>query len=111
MASKKTKKKTQVRGEDAIAYFDRTSGPLTLGRMLRAIRLGEEESIETFARKLGVSKSHLSDVERGKRAVSAERAAKWAKLLGYHEGQLVALAIQAELDAAGIKLRVKLEAA
>jgi hypothetical protein len=44
-----TKKKTKPRGEDALAYFDRTQGPLTLGRFVRAIRLGEEETLEVVA--------------------------------------------------------------
>lgn len=105
------KKKTKPRGEDAIAYFDRTVGPLTLGRFVRAIRLGEEETLEVFAKRLGVSKAHLSDVEHDRRVVSAERAAAWARTLGYHVGQFVQLALQAELDAAGIKLKVDVSAA
>jgi hypothetical protein len=43
--------------------------------------------------------------------VSVERAAAWAKLLGYDPGQFVELALQAELDAAGIKLKVSVKAA
>lgn len=96
-------------GELASSYFARTSEPLTLGRALRAIRLGEEESLETFAERLGVSKAHLSDVEHGRRAVSAERAAKWATALGYHAGQFVELALQEEVNSAGLKYIVRVE--
>lgn len=110
-ANKKTKPKAKPRSEDAVGYFDRTLGPLTLGRFVRAIRIGEEETLEVFAKRLGVSKAHLSDVEHDRRAVSAERAAAWARTLGYHEGQFVQLALQAELDAAGIKLKVDVSAA
>lgn len=101
-----TKKKT-AGAEEASAYFARTRGPLTLGGFLRAIREGEEKSLAEFATLLEVSKAHLSDVERGTRAVSVERAAAWAKRLGYHEAQMVELALQAQLDAIGLKLRVK----
>jgi hypothetical protein len=43
--------------------------------------------------------------------VSPERAAKWARLLGYPESVLVQLALQAELDAAGLRYTVVIEAA
>jgi transcriptional regulator with XRE-family HTH domain len=112
MATRKKAKQTgKARGEDAIAYFERTTGKLTLARYLRAIRVGEEQTLEEFANILGVSKAHLSDVENGRRVVSVERAAAWAKLLGYDPGQFVELALQAELDAAGIKLKVSVKAA
>ena len=60
---------------------------------------------------LGVSKSHLCDVEKGRKTVSPERAARWAHILGYPESVLVRLAMQGELDAAGLKYRVAIEAA
>ena len=43
--------------------------------------------------------------------MSPERAAKWARVLGYPESVLVKLAIQGELDAAGLKYKVEIEAA
>ena len=51
------------------------------------------------------------DSEKGRRAVSADRAARWARTLGYPDVLFVKLAIQAELDAAGIKLKIEVEAA
>lgn len=86
-------------------------GPLTLARAIESIRKGNELSQIECAKKLGVSKSHLCDVEKGRKTVSPERAAKWAKVLGYPESVLVKLAIQAELDAAGLKYKVEIEAA
>jgi transcriptional regulator with XRE-family HTH domain len=84
---------------------------LTFGAMLRALRQCEEESLATFAARLGVTKQHLSDVERGRRAVSVERAAAWARILGYHAGQFVTLALQAQVEAAGLRFRVSVEPA
>ena len=43
--------------------------------------------------------------------MSPEREAKRARVLGYPEAVLVRLAIQAELDAAGLKYKVEIEAA
>ena len=86
-------------------------GPLTFRRMLRSIREGEAESLETFARKLGVSRMHVHDIEKQRRGVSVERAAQWATLLGYHPEQFVQLALQAQLDAAGLRLEVAIKRA
>jgi len=86
-------------------------GPLTLGRMLQSIRLGDELSLEAFAGKLHVTRAYLCDIERGRRGVSVERAAAWAKALGYHPKQFVQLALQEQVDAAGLRLHVDVEGA
>lgn len=105
--SKATEKKS-----DAMRILEKISGgPLTLGRAIESIRKSEELSQDECARKLGVSKSHLCDVEKGRKTVSSERAAKWARILGYPESVLVRLALQGELDAAGLKYRVDIKAA
>jgi transcriptional regulator with XRE-family HTH domain len=96
----------------AIRTLERLAGgPLTLGRALEAARKCEELSQASCAEKLGVSKSHLCDVEKGRKTVSPERAAAWARLLGYPESTFVRLAIQGGLDAAGLKYKVDIEAA
>ena len=86
-------------------------GPLTFGRLLVSIREGEGMSQVEFAKKLRVSRSHLCDIERGRKSVGAARAARFAKLLGYPQESFVALALQAEVEEAGLKLNVKVEAA
>ena len=54
---------------------------------------------------LGVSRSHLCDVEKGRKVVSPERAAAWAKLLGFPgvswncEGHLAEAKLAEERDA------------
>ena len=88
-----------------------SDGPLILGRAIASVRKCEESSQARCARKLGISKSHLCDVEKGHKTVSPERAAKWARILGYPESVLVRLAIQSGLDAADLKYHVEIEAA
>jgi DNA-binding XRE family transcriptional regulator len=83
----------------------------TFGKMLRAVRDGDELTLEVFAQGIGVSRQNLCDIEKGRKGVSPERAARWARLLGYPEAQSVRLARQAELDAAGLKYRVEIAAA
>jgi antitoxin HigA-1 len=88
-----------------------TGGPLTFGKMLGAVREGEELTLEAFAKQLGVSRQNLCDIEKGRKGVSPERAVRWARLLGYPEAQWLRLALQAELDAAGLKYRVEIATA
>jgi transcriptional regulator with XRE-family HTH domain len=96
----------------AIQLLDKlTGGPLTFGRMLQAIRLGEEQSLDMFARLLEVSRTNLSNIEHGRRGVSVERAARWAELLGYSQPQFVRLALQAQLHQAGLKLYAQVTSA
>lgn len=106
MRKAKDKKSNAMKILETIA-----GGPLTLGRAIESIRKSEELTQDECAKKLGVSKSHLCDVEKGRKTVSSERAAKWARILGYPESVLVQLALQGELDAAGLKYRVDIEAA
>jgi antitoxin HigA-1 len=89
----------------------RAGGPLTLGRLLEAIRLGDEISQAAFARKLGVSRSHLCDIEHGRKSVSLPRAVKFARTLGYPEDQFVRLALQGMVEEAGLNMHVKIDAA
>lgn len=88
-----------------------TGGPITFGKLLESIRLGEEMTQPEFSKLLRLSKSHLNDIEKGRKAVSPERAAKFAKILGYSAERFVALSLQAQLDSAGLKLKVDVKAA
>jgi transcriptional regulator with XRE-family HTH domain len=90
---------------------DITGGPLSLGKFLQSIRLGEELSQVEFAGQLGISKSHLCDIEKGRKLVSPERAAIFAKILKYSSEQFVRLALQDQVEKAGLKFKVKIEAA
>jgi len=69
-------------------------GPLTIGDLLCSIREGEELSMAAFAEKLGISRSHLNDIEKGRKPVSLQKAAEYAQVLGYSEQQFIRLAIQ-----------------
>ena len=48
--------------------------------------------------KLGISASHLCDIEKGKIGVSPERVARFAKVLGRSQKQFVRLALQEPVD-------------
>ena len=100
------------RKSNTMKYLERIAGrPLTLGGLIESIRLGEEMSQTAFARKLGVSPSHLCDIENGRKVVSPERAARFARILGRSPKQFVRLSLQELVDAAGLKMRVNIAAA
>lgn len=88
-----------------------TGGPVTLGRLIESIRLGEEMTQPEFAKRLGISKSHLNDIEKERKTVSPERAARFARALSYSEKRFVKLSLQSQLDQSGLKFRVELDAA
>ena len=86
-----------------------TGGPLTLGRVIKSIRLGEGESQVEFARRMGISRSHLCDIEKDRKPVGPARAAEFARKLGYLEAQFVRLALQAQVKRARLQLNVYVE--
>jgi transcriptional regulator with XRE-family HTH domain len=107
-----TKKLRSTRPNSTATYLERLlNGPLTLGGALSAIREGDGESLTQFAQRLGISRSHLSDIEHGRRSVSLERAAEFALALGHHQAQFVRLALQDQVRNAGLKLRVDVHVA
>ena len=79
--------------------------------MISSLRMCDEITQSEFARRLGVSRSHLCDVEKGRKLVSPERAAAWAKILGFPPTVFVKLVLQEQLDRAGVKMSVQVEAA
>lgn len=97
---------------DALEFLETlTGGPLTLGRLIETIRITDELTQAGLAKKLGISRSHLNDIEKGNKAVSPGRAVRFARALGYSERQFLTLSLQAILDLAKLKFKVNIEAA
>ncbi len=97
---------------EAAKFIEKVAGKkLSLGAYLGAIRLGEEKTLSEFATKLKLSRSHLCDIEKGRKVVSVSRAAQFAKILGYAEAQFVRLALQDEVKRAGLHMIVKVDVA
>lgn len=90
---------------------DLTGGPLTFAELLESIRLGEGWSQTDMAGTLGVSRSHICDLEKGRKQVSPERAGAFARTLGYPVSQFVRLALQDQVTRAGLDLTVEVKAA
>lgn len=89
----------------------REFGPRSVGRVLKAFREADEVPQAEFARWLGISRANLCDIEKGRKQVSLERAAKFAKVLGLPAELLVQYAIEEQLRAAKLKFKVEVYAA
>ena len=97
---------------DAMKFLDQVIGsPMTLGSVIESLRLAEDKTQSAYAKRLGISQTHLSQIETGIKTVSPERAKKFAKILGYSEVSFVQLAIQDMFAKLGINMKVTLEAA
>ena len=97
---------------DALELLEKlTGGPLTLGEFLASIRKGEDWSLADMGHKIGISRTHLWEIEHNKRTVSPGKAAEIAKRLGYDAGQMVELALQAVVDECRLKLVVHVQPA
>ena len=96
----------------ALEFLDQLIGePMTLGNALRAIRETDEISQAELGRRIGATRSYVCDVEKGRKLVSAERAARLAEALGYSSTLFVQLALQDQLRDAGLDMEVKINAA
>jgi transcriptional regulator with XRE-family HTH domain len=94
----------------ASEFLEELDGPLTFGAALAGLRESDEQTLAAFARLLRVSRQHLCDIEQGRKVVSAERAARFARALKQPEEVFVKLALDHALRAAKLKYSVELDA-
>ena len=95
----------------AAQFLERKLGPLTLGRFVRVWREKHEWTQVEAARKVGLSKAVLCDIEKGRQLVSVELARRLARKLGASENVALECCLQDQLRKAKIqKWRVRLVA-
>ncbi len=80
----------------------------TVGELLWSIRKCDDLTMTGFADLLEISKSHLNDIEKGRKPVSPQKAASYANTLGYNEEQFVRLALQDQLSRSNLNYEVEL---
>jgi plasmid maintenance system antidote protein VapI len=102
---------TKKMKSSAMQSLEKITGPLTLGKLIHAIRICEEKSLVEFSKLLKITVSHLCDIEKGRKTISPERATRFAKALGRSEEQFVQLALQSLLDKEDIHMQVTVKAA
>ena len=84
---------------------------LTFGDMLSTLRKTDEVTQVELARKIGVSRGLICDIEKGRRTASIEQAIKIAKAMGYPEKVMIKYVLEDQLRDAKVNFKVKLEAA
>src|SRR3972149_2970751 len=97
----RTKKKS-----DAMKFLEGLVGELTFGGLIEAMRQAEEMSQVEFAKKLGISKQHLCDIEKRRKFVSPERAAKFARIVEHSKKYFMNVGIKYKYNPGGLKLKV-----
>lgn len=88
-----------------------TGGPLTVGGLIRSLRMCDGISQVELANRLKISKQMLSSIENGRKAISLEKTKDFAKALRQPAEGLVLVWVKEQLRKAKINLNVKLEAA
>jgi DNA-binding XRE family transcriptional regulator len=88
--------------------LEKETGPLTFGMFVRAMRTTLGLSQAAMARKLGVSRGTLCDIEKGRQLVSIALAKKIAKKAGFSETVAIKTCIQDQLNKAKVKLHFEL---
>ena len=92
-------------------FLEKLIGEPSFGETIAALRQADESSQASWAKMLGVSRQLLNDVAKGRRKATIDLASKWARILGVSSSVLIQRALQDQLKAAKISLRVKLETA
>jgi transcriptional regulator with XRE-family HTH domain len=96
----------------SLKFLEKLSGEkLTISNLLWSIREADEIRQVDFAHTLGISRQYLCDLEHNRKGLSPERAARFARILGYSEEQFIRLAIQDALDRAGLHFKIDIQKA
>lgn len=84
--------------------LEKELGPMTFGEFLRVCRTSQDKSQVDMAKFLGVSKSTLCDMEKGRQGVSPKLAGEIAHKCGLSVELAVQLAVQDLLKRSGLKV-------
>jgi DNA-binding XRE family transcriptional regulator len=86
-------------------------GPLTLGRVIGALRKSDEISLMELAQKVGISKTYLCDIEKGRKRVPLALSARFADAMGHSVSSFVQLVLYEEFEKSGLRLHLEVSAA
>ncbi len=104
-----TTKRNDTELVDALEATKDIGNKMTFGGLVRSLRLSDEISQVVLAKKLGVSKQFLSDVEHNRKEVGFSFAKKVASVLGYSIEPLLELLIKQQLKRQRLNYVVELK--
>ena len=94
---------------DALEATKQTWNTMTFGGLIRSLRMSDEISQIALAKKVGVSKQFLSDVEHNRKDVGISFAKKIADALEYSIEPLIELLIRDQLRRQHLNYTVELK--
>ena len=97
--------------KDVQQLLEEYIGPITFGTFLVAARTSLDLTQVEMAKILGVSKSVVCDIEKGRQLVSPKLALKIARKAQLSEPVAVMLCLQDQLNRVNIKMTVSVEKA
>ncbi|MDR3490557.1 MAG: helix-turn-helix transcriptional regulator [Gammaproteobacteria bacterium] len=103
-----TKKNDSI---DALEATKEIWNKMTFGGLVRSLRMSDDISQVAFAKKLGVSKQFLSDVEHNRKDIGINFAKKVASTLGYSIEPLLELLIKQQLKRQHLNYTVEIKKA
>jgi DNA-binding XRE family transcriptional regulator len=94
---------------EAGKVFEKIHGPFSFAVFMLGARTTLDLSQVEMAKKLGISKAALCELEKGRTLVSPSAASRYAKKAGFSETVALEACFQDQLRKAKIKKRVKIE--
>lgn len=94
-----------VNASDAISEIH---GHLYFGKMIRSLRQCEEISQVDMAKRLGISRQYLCNIESGARTADVEMAVKFAQIFNHPTEFFVSRLLEDQLYVAGLDFKVQL---
>lgn len=101
-------RRNQIKIKYGSKELERDFGPMTFGKIVHSYRLAEGLSKKEFSAILGVSPRTLSEIEKGRRIPTPERASLIAKKLKEPVSYWIQLAIQDHFNHIGLKLKISI---
>ncbi|MFN8790504.1 MAG: helix-turn-helix transcriptional regulator [Bdellovibrionales bacterium] len=97
--------------KEASPAFEKAKGPFTFATFMLGIRTTLNLTQVQMAKKLGISRAALCEIEKGRTLVSASAAVRYAKKAGFSITVALEACLQDQLRKANIKRRVRIEEA
>lgn len=95
--------------KEAGKLLEKMNGQFTFATYMLGIRTTLDLTQVEMAKKLGISKAALCEVEKGRTLVSPQAASRYAKKAGFSETLALEACFQDQLRKASIKKRVRVE--
>ncbi|MBS1983938.1 MAG: helix-turn-helix transcriptional regulator [Bdellovibrionales bacterium] len=95
-----------AKNKEALPFLEKLVGPVTFAMFVRVCRTSLEISQTDMAKKLGIARGTLCDIEKGRQGVSVAFAVKIARRAGLSEEMAVEYCIKDQLARAKIPMEV-----